>query len=150
MSAVLKRFVDQAVFLPAERAANPIAFESSRRSKRLYVRLAEADRQLLTARAEARSMPEATYASLCLRTHVRGSSPVPKIELAALLKSIAELTALRRTLRDLVESSSTGSAAREFSPGNAHLILQACDALRRHTKSLIEANAASWGGRAGE
>ena len=54
----------------------------------LFVRLRNEDRLLLDARAEARVMRPATYASVLLRAHLRNLAPLPKDELLALKRSI--------------------------------------------------------------
>jgi len=64
--------------------------------KPMLVRLAAEDRLLLDARAEARAMRPATYASVLLRAHLRQLTPLPKDELQALKRSIAELGAIGR------------------------------------------------------
>jgi hypothetical protein len=52
--------------------------------KPMLVRLSVDDRLLLDARAEARGMRPATYASVLLRAHLRQLTPLPKDELLAL------------------------------------------------------------------
>src|ERR1017187_3765983 len=59
--------------------------------KPMLVRLRIEDRLLLDARAEARGMRPATYASVLLRSHLRELTPLPKDELLALKRSIGEL-----------------------------------------------------------
>jgi hypothetical protein len=59
--------------------------------KPMLVRLTTEDRLLLDARAEARGMRPATYASVLLRSHLRQLTPLPKDELLALKRSVAEL-----------------------------------------------------------
>src|SRR5437762_1312576 len=98
-SALLKRLLDHLLFRPSERVASASEQSEAPRGERLYVRLSEADRQLLQARADGRFMAEATYASLLLRAHLRGSTPLPKLELAALNRSVAELSAVRGALQ---------------------------------------------------
>ena len=58
--------------------------------KPMLVRLRAEDRLLLDARAEARGMRPATYASVLLRSHLRQLTPLPKDELLALKRSIGE------------------------------------------------------------
>jgi hypothetical protein len=62
----------------------------------MYVRLRHEDHLLLEARAWARGMRPATYASVLLRAHLRQLTPLPKEELLALKRSISELTAIGR------------------------------------------------------
>jgi hypothetical protein len=63
--------------------------------KRVYVRLRDDDRLLLEARAAARGMRPATYLSVLTRAHLRELVPLPKEELVALKRSIAELRSIR-------------------------------------------------------
>jgi hypothetical protein len=60
-------------------------------AKPMLVRLRDEDKLLLDARAEARGMRPATYASVLLRSHLRQLTPLPKDELLALKRSIAVL-----------------------------------------------------------
>lgn len=66
--------------------------------KPMLVRLTVEDRLLLDARAEARGMRPATYASVLLRSHLRQLTPLPKDELLALKRSIAELGSIGRNI----------------------------------------------------
>jgi hypothetical protein len=59
--------------------------------KPMLVHLTAEDRLLLDARAEARGMRPATYASVLLRAHLRQLTPLPKDELLALKRSILKL-----------------------------------------------------------
>jgi hypothetical protein len=115
-----------------------------RRGERLYIRLSKPDRDLLQARAEGRGMPEATYASLLLRAHLQSQTPLPKAELAALLASIAELSAVGRSLWQLIRLAHAGGQPQTFTTENALKMLEVCKAIRDRTKALLDANAASW------
>jgi hypothetical protein len=83
--ATTNRMGDSAVPEPPE----PIAREA-----RLYVRLRSDDQLLLRERAVARGMAAATYASVLLRAHLRNLAPLPKDELMALRRLMAELRAM--------------------------------------------------------
>jgi hypothetical protein len=71
------------------------------RDARLYVRLAPEDRILLSDRATARGMPSATYVSVLVRSHLRNLAPLPKEELLALKRSVAELGAIGRNVNQI-------------------------------------------------
>jgi hypothetical protein len=78
-SALLKKFVDVALLQNAgtpdsniARQVNPVP-----RNARLFVRLRPDDHVLLRERAAARGMVAATYASIVLRTHLRGVARPP-------------------------------------------------------------------------
>jgi hypothetical protein len=113
-------------------------------ARAMLVRLRTEDKQLLHARAEARGMRPATYASVLLRAHLRALAPLPKDELAALKHAVAELGAVGRNLNQIARAVNQG--ARIASPGRDEFraILKICEALRDHTKELVKVNTASW------
>ena len=113
-------------------------------ARAMLVRLRTEDKLLLDARAEARGMRPATYASVLLRAHLRGLTPLPKDELAALKHAVGELGAVGRNLNQIARAVNQG--ARVAGPGRDEFraILKICEALRDHTKGLIKANTASW------
>ncbi|WP_157995143.1 plasmid mobilization relaxosome protein MobC [Peristeroidobacter soli] len=114
------------------------------RAARLYVRLHQEDQLLLMERAAARQMPAATYVSVLVRAHLRALAPLPKAELMALKRSVAELGAIGRNLNQLTRLAhhQTGLAG----PGREDLrmMLKVCEAMRDHTKDLIRANSRAW------
>jgi hypothetical protein len=88
-------------------------------------------------------MAPATYISVLVRAHLRTLVPLPKDELAALKRSIAELGAVGRNLNQIARAVNQG--ARVDDPARAFMaMLKICEALRDHTKDLIKANTASW------
>src|SRR5438046_9368599 len=78
------------------------------RGARLYVRLRPEDHVLLRERAVSRGMAAATYASMLLRTHLRGVSLLPQRELSELKGLVGELGAIgqigRASCRETGES----------------------------------------------
>jgi len=114
------------------------------RAARLYLRVRREDRLLLHERATARGMASATYLSVLLRAHLRALAPLPKEELAALKRVVAELGAVGRNLNQTARAANQG--VRVAGPGREEFraILKICEALRDHTKNLIKANTASW------
>jgi hypothetical protein len=112
--------------------------------KPMLVRLSADDRLLLDARAEARGMRSATYASVLLRSHLRQLAPLPKDELLVLKRSIAELGSIGRNINQIARAVSgggevPGSVRSEFSA-----MQKICTALRDNTKALLKANLGSW------
>jgi len=83
--------------------------EKVTRDARLSVRLAPEDRILLRDRAAARGMPSATYVSVLVRSHLRDLTPLPKEELSALKRSVAELGAFGRNLNQIVRAANQGA-----------------------------------------
>jgi len=141
-SAFVKQFLE--VVLRTSSPDRAQRLDAPRRDARLYVRMDPEDRLLLTARAEARGMRSATYVSLLVRSHLRGVAPVPKDELLALKRSVAELGAIGRNLNQLAIGLNKGNQAQ--GPGAEHLqsMLRVAEGLRDHVKGLLKANALSW------
>lgn len=144
-SSFLKRLVElnlqstqaATVTIP-EPAANPF------RGTRFSVRLRLYDRLLLGERAAARGMATATYASIVLRTHLRGVAPFPEHMLTELKRAVAELGVVGRNLNQLARvANQTGRVAGPTSQ-DLQALLRACTALRDHLKGTIRANTASW------
>jgi hypothetical protein len=144
-SALLKQLIELSVQRVNHADADILRSPARRlRAARLYVRLHPEDQLLLMERAAARQMPTATYVSVLVRAHLRDLAPLPKAELMALKRSVAELGAIGRNLNQLtrVAHRQTGSAG----PGREDLrmMLKVCEAMRDHAKDLIKANSRAW------
>src|ERR1700739_1989055 len=120
------------------------AQEKLSREARLTVRLAPEDRILLSGRATARHMPSATYVSVLVRSHLRNLTPLPKEELSALKRSVAELGVIGRNLNQIARAANQG--VRPPGPARAELtaMLKVAEGLRDHVKALLRANQLSW------
>jgi predicted DNA-binding protein len=120
------------------------ALEKVSRDARLSIRLAPDDRILLCKTAAARGMPSATYVSVLVRSHLRNLAPLPKEELLALKRSVAELGAIGRNLNQIARAANQGG--KPSGPGREDLrsMLKVAEALRDHVKSLLRANQISW------
>jgi hypothetical protein len=131
-----------------EEQATPVLAEKVHRDTRLYVRLEPEDWRLLKARSQGRGMASATYASLLLRSHLRGGAPLPKAEYLALTHLVAELTAVGRNLNQIARAINQGG--RPAMPGRAEVatMLKIAEALRDHVRALLRANERSWRGDA--
>ena len=145
-SALLKKFVDGALLQSAGTPDSDIAgqVDAVSRNKRLFVRMRPDDHMLLRERAAGRGMAAATYASIVLRTHLRGVARIPDREFAELKRSVAELGAIGRKLNQIARvANATGHVT---GPNRLDLqaLLRACSALRDHVKELVRANASSW------
>jgi Bacterial mobilisation protein (MobC) len=112
--------------------------------KPMLVRLTAEDRLLLDARAEARGMRPATYASVLLRSHLRQLTPLPKDELLALRRSIAELGSIGRNINQIARAANLGDRMPDSVGAEFRAMLKICVALRDNTKALLNANLASW------
>jgi hypothetical protein len=120
----------------------PRPFRSSARP--MLVRLKVEDKLLLDARAEARGMRPATYASVLLRSHLRELTPLPKDELLALKRSISMLGALGRNINQIAKVANRDGRLPESVDAAFRAMLTICTALRDHTKALLKANEKSW------
>lgn len=89
-------------------------------------------------------MASATYVSVLVRSHLRGLAPLPREELSALKRSVAELGAIGRNLNQIARSANQG--AKPTGPGLEDLkaMLRVAEALRDHVKALIRANQIAW------
>jgi hypothetical protein len=114
--------------------------------KPMLVRLRHEDRLLLDARAEARGMCPATYASVLLRSHMRQLTPLPKDEYLALKRSIAVLASIGRNINQIAKVANGGGRIPESAGAEFRAMLKICVALRDNTKALLKANETSWSG----
>jgi len=130
----------------AERIRRPgrEAREPNGCSKPMLVRLRNEDKLLLDARAEARGMRPATYASVILRSHLRKLTPLPKDELLAVKRSIAVLAAIGRNINQIAKAANGGDRMPESVGTEFRAMLKICVALRDNTKALLKANEVSW------
>ena len=112
--------------------------------KPVFVRLRNEDRLLLDARAEARGMRPATYASVLLRSHLCKLTPLPKDELLALKRSIGELAAIGRNINQIARAVNEGGKAPGSVREEFRAMLKICEALRDNTKAWIKTNVTSW------
>jgi hypothetical protein len=145
-SAWLRRVVIRALGRPPAALEQSDLDERSRdlRDHRLSVRFSPEDCLLLEARALARGMRPATYASVLIRSHLRSLAPLPKDELLVLKQAVSELGALTRDLQRIVHV--LGQDGRAATPGQPDLqaVVRLCQVLRSDTKALIRANVNSW------
>lgn len=144
-SVLLKRMID--LTLQSVSAAGGETLEPAdrvARGARLCIRLRSEDQLLLRERASARQMAAATYVSVLIRAHLRALPPLPKDELSALKRSVAELGAIGRNLNQIARAANQGG--RVSGPGREDLraMLKVCERLRDHVKTLIKANVVSW------
>ena len=98
--------------------------------KPMLVRLGIEDKLLLDARAEARGMRPATYASVLLRSHLRQLTPLPKDEYLALKRSIAVLESIGRNINQIAKVANQGGRMPESVGTEFRAMLKICVALR--------------------
>jgi hypothetical protein len=145
-SDLLKKLVDvvllQSTGSPELTIAEPACAVS--RNARVFVRLRPEDHVLLRDRAAARAMAAATYASIVLRTHLRGVARIPDREFAELKQAVAELGAIGRNLNHLARVANETRRVSGPSTQDLQALLRACMALRDRVKELLHANTVSW------
>jgi hypothetical protein len=135
-SALLRRMIDLSlqsagVVSGTDAVAAP---QPSARTSRLTVRLRGDDQLLLRERAAARGMAPATYVSVLTRTHLRSLAPLPREELLALKRTVAELGAIGRNLNQIARSANQGEQVDGRGPHDVQLMLRVCGALRDHVR----------------
>jgi hypothetical protein len=145
-SALLRRVIDLSfqsagVFSGTDAVAAP---QPSARTSRLTVRLRDDDQLLLRERSAARGMAPATYVSVLTRAHLRSLAPLPREELLALKRTVAELGAVGRNLNQIARAANQGERVDGRGPHEVQLMLRICEALRDHVKALLLANLRSW------
>jgi predicted DNA binding CopG/RHH family protein len=144
-SALVRQLIEVMLRMSAKEGFPKLdALEKVSRDARLSVRLAPEDRILLSDRATARGLPSATYVSVLVRSHLRNLAPLPKEELLALKRSVAELGAIGRNLNQIARTANQG--AKPAGPGREDLkaMLRVAEGLRDHVKALLKANQISW------
>ena len=87
----------------------------------------------------------ATYVSVLVRSHLRNLAPLPKEELLALKRSVAELGTIGRNLNQIARAANQGG--KPAGPGREDLkaMLRVAEGLRDHVKALLRANQISLG-----
>ena len=142
-SALLKRLVEQMLsVLP--KVSEPSSMPTGVRESRISVRLVPEDRLLLRERACARQIPDATYVSIVVRSHLRSVAPLPDREVHELRRAVNEHSVLGRNLNAIARALQQGGSAPP--PGRQELqaMLKIGEALRDHVHDLLRTNAVSW------
>jgi hypothetical protein len=144
-SALLKRLVDLMLQTAdgGHTATVPVAGRAER-DMRLTVRLHRGDQSLLRERAAARGMPAATYLAVLARTHLRSLAPLPRDELLALKRSVAELGSIGRNLNQVAYAANRGERVTGPSREDLRALMKVCEGLRDHVRDLLTANLKSW------
>jgi uncharacterized protein (DUF1778 family) len=144
-SAMLKRLVDLMLQTASGGGVPSIPLtRRSARDSRLTVRLHPDDQSLLRERAAARGMPAATYVSVLTRAHLRALAPLPKEELLALKRTVAELGSIGRNLNQIAHAANRGERVTGPNREDLRAILKVCEGLRDHVRNLLTANLKSW------
>jgi len=142
-SALVKQLLDVVLRSSVVEQLPPVE-ERVTRYARISVRLEPGDRLLLRERAAARGLPNATYASVVIRSHLRGLAPLLKQERVLLNQAIGELSAIGRNLNQIARGMNQGVQVVGPTRDDLRLLLRACEGLRDHMRRLLEANLRSW------
>ena len=145
-SALLKRLVDLMLQTAnAGQGALPGAGDESRASAtRVSVRLRPDDLPILQQRAEARGLRPATYISVLARAHLHRLAPLPREELLATKRAVAELASIGRNLNQIAHAANRGERTTGQNREMFTSMLKVCGALRDHIRGLLAANLRSW------
>jgi hypothetical protein len=111
---------------------------------RICIRIRHGDRLILRERAEARGMPAATYIAVLVRAHLRALAPLPSEELAALKRSVAELSSIGRNLNQIALVAHRTGRITGPNRDDLRSMLKVCEAMREHVKELVRVNKATW------
>jgi hypothetical protein len=108
------------------------------------IRLRPDDQILLRERAASRGLAPATYVSVLVRAHLRALAPLPKEELLALKKVIAELGGVGRNLNQIARAANQGGPVTGPGREDVKAMLRVCEGIRDHVKGLLLANVRAW------
>jgi Bacterial mobilisation protein (MobC) len=111
---------------------------------RICIRIRHDDGLILRERAEARAMPAATYIAVLVRAHLRTLAPLPSEEMAALKRSVAELSAMGRNLNQIARIAHQTGRVTGPNRDDLRSMLKVCEAMREHVKELVRVNIATW------
>jgi Bacterial mobilisation protein (MobC) len=144
-SAWLRRLIEVTLQTTGANSSDEIDREKiSIRATRLTIRLVAEDQLLLKARASARGMAAATYASVLIRAHLRDLSPLPKEEFMVLRRSVTELGAMGRNLNQIARAANQGGRVVGPTQEDLMAVLRACMGLRDHVAALMQGNLTTW------
>ena len=145
-SALLKRMIALALQSAnlASGSSAVTAGESASRASRVTVRLRTEDQMLLRERASARGLAPATYVSVLVRSHLRSLAPLPKEELLAVKRTVAELASIGRNLNQIARAANQREQVSGPGREDVKVMLRVCEGLRDHVRGLLSANLRAW------
>jgi predicted DNA-binding protein len=143
-SALLKHLIELTLQTANAELVSTTPIDAARQATRLSIRLRPDDQSLLRERARARGVPTATYVSVLIRAHLRSLAPLPKEELLALRRTVAELGAVGRNLNQLARAANQGERVSGAARDDLRALLKVCEGLRDHVRALLAANLRSW------
>jgi hypothetical protein len=111
---------------------------------RLTLRLRPGDRALADARAAGRRMKTASYLSMLVRTHVRGTAVMPPAELDELKAVAGHLAAVGRQLRSFIAAGGREGAGVSSSDALLRDVGNTVESVREMVASVVRTNLISW------
>lgn len=111
---------------------------------RITLRLRPGDGKWLRLRAQRRGMKYTTYTAALIRAHVRVDPPMPFEELGRLERSLADVSALGRTLSQIARGMSEGQGVDPGLRVELPAVLQAVEELRQALREVVKVNRISW------
>lgn len=143
-SALLKRMIDLALQSTNVGSSVAISVREQMRASRLSIRLRPDDQTLLRERSAARGMAPATYVSVLVRSHLRALAPLPKEELLAVRRVVAELVGIGRNLNQIARAANQWGRVSVPGREDVRAMIRVCEGLRDHVRGLLAANLRSW------
>lgn len=128
---------------PIAQAVGQAQAESSERD-RITIRLRPGDGKLLRSRAQRRRMNYTTYVATLIRAHVRADPPMPIEELKMLERSLAEVSAISRSLGRLARAAREEQGADAGRLPELASIREALEELRLALREVVKVNRISW------
>jgi hypothetical protein len=89
-------------------------------------------------------MPAATYIAVLVRAHLWALAPLPSEEVAALKRSVAELSAIGRNLNQIARIAQQSGRITGPNRDDLRSMLKVCEAMREHVKELVRVNKETW------
>ena len=111
---------------------------------RITLRLRPGDGKWLRLRAHARGMKYTSYTAVLIRAHVRADPPMPLNELARIERSLAEVSAVGRTLSQIGRRISEGQGVDPGLRPELTVVLHAVEELRQALREVVKVNRISW------
>jgi hypothetical protein len=102
------------------------------------------DGKLLRVRAHEREMSYSAYVAALIRAHLRADPPMPFGELAQLERTLAEISAMGRSLTQSAALVGQGEGADLGMLAKLADLRQAVEELRRTLREVVKVNRISW------
>jgi hypothetical protein len=102
------------------------------------------DGKLLRVRAHEREMSYSAYVAALIRSHLRADPPMPLRELAQLERSLAEVSAMGRSLTQSAALMAQGEGVELEMLAKLAALRQGVEELRQSLREVVKVNRISW------